>query len=156
MEGLKQQISTMRQSFFDEELLNEFYIQLEQLEDTDNPNFVENVIDLFFRDSTKILYTMEENMNKTPPDYIDLDSEYYINLVKDLHQLKGSSASIGANKITIAVNQTWEFLNEGNLEGAKSSLQQLKMEHSTLKAKFKTYFKLLKQVGPAGPGTAYP
>ncbi|KAL5768744.1 hypothetical protein ACOSP7_015287 [Xanthoceras sorbifolium] len=146
MASLKQQIAEMRQSFFDEELLDKYFIQLEQLADLDNPDFVEDVLTLFFRDSTQLLSTIEEDMEKIPLDYVTLD--------RNLHQLKGSSASVGANKIKIEVNQTREHLKEGNLEGAKASFEQLKKEHSTLKTKLNNYFQLVNQVGPTGPGTS--
>ncbi|XP_015571692.1 pseudo histidine-containing phosphotransfer protein 2 isoform X3 [Ricinus communis] len=60
---LREQIAKMRQSFFDEGTLDSHYFaQLEQLEGPDNPNFVEEIITLFFRESTKMLATMETNL----------------------------------------------------------------------------------------------
>ncbi|KHG28275.1 Histidine-containing phosphotransfer 4 -like protein [Gossypium arboreum] len=57
---VNQQIAAMRQSFFDEEVLDEFFSQLEQLEDQNNPNFVEEVFTMYFRDSTTLLETVEQ------------------------------------------------------------------------------------------------
>ncbi|XP_050375959.1 histidine-containing phosphotransfer protein 4-like [Argentina anserina] len=48
----------MRQCFFDEGMLNEHYVQLEELE-LDNPHFAEEVMNMFFRDSTKLIATLE-------------------------------------------------------------------------------------------------
>ncbi|KAB2078899.1 hypothetical protein ES319_A06G193900v1 [Gossypium barbadense] len=45
---VNQQIAAMRQSFFDE------------LEDQNNPNFVEEVFTMYFRDSTTLLETVEQ------------------------------------------------------------------------------------------------
>ncbi|KAI9191099.1 hypothetical protein LWI28_003596 [Acer negundo] len=67
------------------ELLNDNYKEIEQLEDDDNPGFLEEVFDSFWSNSTQLLASIEEDMYKTPPDYISMD--------KNLHQLKGSSAS---------------------------------------------------------------
>lgn len=41
-------------------LLDKYFIQLEELEDSDNPNFVEEVITLFFRDSAKLIANIEQ------------------------------------------------------------------------------------------------
>ncbi|KAK4837715.1 hypothetical protein QYF36_007862 [Acer negundo] len=108
MEGLKHEIAIVRKSLFDEELLNDNYKEIEQLEDDDNPGFLEEVFDSFWSNSTQLLASIEEDMYKTPPDYISMD--------KNLHQLKGSSASVGANKIRITVDILRECLKEGNLE----------------------------------------
>ena len=45
-----------------QEILDGQFIQLEQLEDRDNPNFVEDVLTLYFRDSTTLLATVEQAM----------------------------------------------------------------------------------------------
>ncbi|XP_031250616.1 pseudo histidine-containing phosphotransfer protein 2-like [Pistacia vera] len=140
MADLKEQIVAMRQSFFDEEILDNYFIQLEQLENEENPNFVEEVVNVFFSDSFNHLAIIEEEMNKSPVDYLKLD--------RYLHQLKGSSASIGANKIKIAVNRTREDCKEGDMEGARASLQELRMEINSLKAKLETYYELVAQVDP--------
>ncbi|KAK9275615.1 hypothetical protein L1049_022882 [Liquidambar formosana] len=75
---LRQQLASMRQALFDE------FATLEFLETKDEPNFVEEVIGLFFRDSTKLFETIEKALEKTPFDPIMMD--------KYLHQFKGSSS----------------------------------------------------------------
>ncbi|XP_052288598.1 pseudo histidine-containing phosphotransfer protein 5-like [Citrus sinensis] len=62
MEALRQQIAKMRQSFFDEEILDKYFLQLEQLEDISNPGFVKDVVTLYLRDSTKTLATIEDEI----------------------------------------------------------------------------------------------
>lgn len=42
-----------------QEILDKQFVQMEQLEDADNPNFAEEVMSLYFRDSTKLLQTVE-------------------------------------------------------------------------------------------------
>ncbi|KAK8630133.1 hypothetical protein V6N13_078943 [Hibiscus sabdariffa] len=65
-----------------------------------------------------------------------------------LHKLKGSSASIGANKVGNNITKTRQLLEEGNLEGAKLAFGELQMEHDNLRAKLEPYFQQLRQVGP--------
>lgn len=77
---LRQQLATMRQSFFDEGILDKHYVQVEELEDKDNPHFAEEVMTMFFRDSTKLIATVEHALEKSPCDLPKMD--------KYLHQLK--------------------------------------------------------------------
>ncbi|GAV92625.1 Hpt domain-containing protein, partial [Cephalotus follicularis] len=121
-------------------ILDKQFVQLEKLEEEDNPNFVEEVITLFFRDSTKIITTIEQLLEGTTIDSVKLD--------KLLHQIKGSSASIGANKVRNAINQTRELYRARDMQGASNALQRLKMEHDHLRARLEPYFQLLRQVGP--------
>ncbi|KAG4196561.1 hypothetical protein ERO13_A06G176600v2 [Gossypium hirsutum] len=132
---VNQQIAAMRQSFFDEEVLDEKFSQLEQLEGKDNPNFVEEVFTMYFKDSTAFLETIEEAMKTIPIDSIIVDNI--------LHQLKGSSASVGANKVLKEVNKiTRQVLGKGNLEGTKASILKLRKEYDSFKAKLEPYFQL--------------
>ncbi|KAK8674945.1 hypothetical protein V6N13_033021 [Hibiscus sabdariffa] len=64
MENLRQQIAEMRQSFFDEGILDKQFYQLELLEKRGNPNFVEEVLTIYFRESTTLLQTIEQAMAK--------------------------------------------------------------------------------------------
>ncbi|XP_038699524.1 pseudo histidine-containing phosphotransfer protein 5-like [Tripterygium wilfordii] len=52
-------------SFFDEGILDKQFCMLQELEDEGNPDFVEEVITLFIRDSTKIIATVEQMMVRT-------------------------------------------------------------------------------------------
>ncbi|OMO58292.1 hypothetical protein COLO4_34753 [Corchorus olitorius] len=137
---LRDQIAAMRQSFFDEGILDSQFTQLEQLEDRDNPNFVEEVLTLYFRDSANLLATVEQTMETEPTDVAKVD--------RILHQLKGSSASIGANKVRNEVIKTRELWQQGNQEGAKAAFLELRQEHGTFKAKLEPYFQQLRQAGP--------
>ncbi|KAK6248592.1 hypothetical protein QUC31_020157 [Theobroma cacao] len=133
--SLREQIAVMRQSFFDEEILDAQFIQLEELTDKDEPNFVEDVVTMYFRESTdNLIPTIEEHMKSIPIDIAKLD--------RVMHKLKGSSASIGANKVRNEINNTMVLLEGGNVEGAKAAFEQVRKEHETLKAKLETYFQV--------------
>ncbi|KAK9208616.1 hypothetical protein WN944_000975 [Citrus x changshan-huyou] len=73
MEALGQQIAAMRQCFFDEEILDRYFIQLEQLEEN-NHGFVEDVL----------------NVQKIKVNYVELDRFFY--------NLKENSAN-GCNNV---------------------------------------------------------
>ncbi|KDP33805.1 hypothetical protein JCGZ_07376 [Jatropha curcas] len=139
-QALLQQIAAMRKSFFDEGTLDSFFVQLEQLQGPDDPNFVEEILTLFFSDSMDMLATVEEKLTKSPVDFTGIN--------KILHQLKVNSASIGAKKVKDKVIAMRNNSKEHNVEGIRVSLQELRMEYETLKGKFEPYFELLKQAGP--------
>lgn len=78
-------------------------------------------------------------MVSTPTDFEKLDNY--------MHQFKGSSSSIGANRVTEACSQFREYCLAGNLEGCIRSFQEVKQEHKILKKKLDTYFQLARQAG---------
>lgn len=43
-------------------LLDEQFIQLEELQDDANPNFVEEVVTLYYRDSSRIILNIEQSL----------------------------------------------------------------------------------------------
>uniref|UniRef100_A0A6N2NI05 Histidine-containing phosphotransfer protein n=1 Tax=Salix viminalis TaxID=40686 RepID=A0A6N2NI05_SALVM len=139
---LQYQVACMRKSLFDQGYLDEQFNQLEDLQDEANPNFVEEVVTLFYSDSSRFIHNIEQAMiNKPNIDYGKLD-DY-------MHQFKGSSSSFGAKKVKKECSQFRECCSAGNIEGCIKTFRQLKLEHATLKRKLETYFQLVKQAGIA-------
>ncbi|KAH9697200.1 histidine-containing phosphotransfer protein 5 [Citrus sinensis] len=141
MEALRQQISAMRQSFFDEDILDTHIFQLEQVEHISDPSLFEDFVNVYLRDSTKTLAIIEEEMANNPVNYMDLD--------KYFHQLKSSCNCIGANKVVNEAKKAIELCKEENLEAAKASFEKMKVEHTTLKTKLQAYLELVAQLGSA-------
>ncbi|PON54354.1 Histidine phosphotransferase [Parasponia andersonii] len=137
---LRRQIAVMRQTLFDQGFLDEQFIQLEELQDDTNPNFVEEVATLYYRDSSRLIHSLEQALEKSPLDFNKLDNY--------LHQLKGSSTSIGAKKVKAECTQFREYCRTGNGEGCIRTFQQLKKEYALLKKKLETYFQMARQAGP--------
>ncbi|KAK8612106.1 hypothetical protein V6N13_092225 [Hibiscus sabdariffa] len=131
----------MRQSLFDEEILDKQFYQLELLEKRGNPNFVEEVLTIYFRESTTLLQTIEQAMETEPIEPVKVD--------RMLYKLKGSSANIGANKVRNNITKTRQLVEGGNLEGAKAAFRELRNEHGNLRAKLELYFQQLRQACPA-------
>ncbi|KAF8388912.1 hypothetical protein HHK36_025593 [Tetracentron sinense] len=141
MEGshLQRQMACMRKSLFDQGFLDEQFIQLEELQDDANPNFVEEVVTLFYRDSTRLILNVDQALEKVPLDFTKLDNY--------MHQFKGSSSSIGAAKVKNECTQFKECCKAGNAEGCMRSFQQVKKEHAALRKKLEAYFQLARQAG---------
>ncbi|KAJ7963074.1 Histidine phosphotransfer protein [Quillaja saponaria] len=137
----RRQISLMRQSLFDQGYLDEQFIQLEELQDDANPNFVEEIVTLYYRDSSRLISSIEQNLERNPPDFNKLDNI--------MHQFKGSSSSIGAKKVKAECALFREYCRAGNGEGCMKTFQQLKKEYGTLRKKLEAYFQLARQAGPA-------
>ncbi|XP_062230963.1 pseudo histidine-containing phosphotransfer protein 2 isoform X2 [Phragmites australis] len=135
--NLRRQIICMKKSLFDQGYLDEQFNQLEELQDESSPNFVEEVVVLFFNDSSRLLTNIEQTLEKYPQDFYQLDSL--------VHQLKGSGTSIGAIRMKNECSVFKAHCNDKSLEG---SLQKMKREHATLKKKLETYFQLMRQAGP--------
>nr|ABO43959.1 histidine-containing phosphotransferase [Euphorbia pulcherrima] len=138
---LHRQVALTREALFDQGFLDEQFHQLEELQDDANPNFVEEVATLYYKDSARIIFNIEQALEKSPLDFNKLDSL--------MHQFKGSSTSIGAKKVKAESTLFREYCRAGNGEGCMKTFQQLKKEYAILKKKLETYFQLLRQVGPA-------
>ncbi|KAL8522126.1 hypothetical protein ACS0TY_012320 [Phlomoides rotata] len=136
MEGNQQQrqAAYMRNALFNQGYLDEQFLQLEDLQDEVNPNFVEEVVKLFYTDSARFLRNIEVTLDKSPRDFDKLDNV--------MHQFKGSSSSIGAKKVKKECTQFQEYCKVGNLEGCIRTFQEVKQEHATLKRKLESYFQV--------------
>ncbi|CAI9757633.1 unnamed protein product [Fraxinus pennsylvanica] len=127
--------SLMRQGYLDEQ-----FIQLEELQDAENPNFVEEVVTMYYRDSARLIQNIEQALEKNPLDFAKLDN--------NMHQFMGSSSSIGAKKLKNECTQFNECCKTGNGEGCKRTFQQVKKEYAALKKKLEQYFQFSRQIGP--------
>ncbi|XP_023637367.1 pseudo histidine-containing phosphotransfer protein 2 isoform X1 [Capsella rubella] len=140
IKSLHLQVQEIRQSFFDEGYLNCQYTQLEALAKDTNSNFIIEVITLYFRDSPNVIAALEHELEREP---IEVPM-----ITKCILRLESSSASIGAIKVYKELKKAYKFIQDGNIEGIKSALRDIKKEHSELRTKFETYFQLMRQAGP--------
>ncbi|XP_057799855.1 histidine-containing phosphotransfer protein 4-like isoform X5 [Salvia miltiorrhiza] len=114
--------------------LDEQFLQLEDLQDEVNPNFVEEVVKLFYTDSVRLIRSIELTLENTPWDFEKLD--------KIMHQFKGSSSSIGAKRVKKECTQFQEYCKVGNFDGCMREFQEVKQEHAALKRKLENYFQV--------------
>ncbi|XP_055816824.1 histidine-containing phosphotransfer protein 1-like isoform X1 [Solanum dulcamara] len=142
MEQLQRKLAEYTASLYNEKILDEQYIQLQQLQDESNPDFVVEVVSLFFEDSERLLNELAKALNQTNVDYKKLDAH--------VHQLKGSSSSIGAQRVQRVCIAFRNYCDERNVEGCLKCLQQVKNEYTLVKNKLETLFKLEKQFVDAG------
>ncbi|XP_074303255.1 histidine-containing phosphotransfer protein 1-like isoform X1 [Silene latifolia] len=129
-------------SLFNEGILNEQFTQLQSLQDESNPDFVGEVVNLFFEDSERLLNEMAKSLGQGNVDFKKLDAH--------VHQLKGSSSSIGAQRVQNSCISFRNCCDEKNVEGCVKCLQQVRNEYSLVKSKLETMFKLEQQILAAG------
>ncbi|KAL1169358.1 hypothetical protein V6Z11_A05G141100 [Gossypium hirsutum] len=137
---MRRQLASLRKSLFDQGYLDEQFMELEQLQDDANPNFVEEVVTLYYRDSARLIVNLDHALERRPLDFSKLDGL--------MHQFKGSSSSIGAKKVKAESTLFRDYCKSGNAEGCMRTFQQLKKEYATLRKKLETYFQLARQIGP--------
>ncbi|RID63516.1 hypothetical protein BRARA_E02517 [Brassica rapa] len=137
---MQRQVALIKQSLFDQGFLDEQFMELEELQDDVNPNFVEEVATLYFKDSARLINSIDQALERGSFDFNRLDNY--------MHQFKGSSSSIGASKVKTECTMFREYCRVGNAEGCLRTFQQVKKEHATLRKKLEHYFQLARQAGP--------
>ncbi|KAL9273194.1 Histidine-containing phosphotransfer protein 1-like protein [Drosera capensis] len=125
-------------SLIHEGILNEQFNQLKSLQDESNPDFVIEVLSLFFDDSERLLNELAKSLDQQIVDFKKVDSH--------AHQFKGSSSSVGAKRVQDACMSFRWYCNEENLEGCKKCLQQLRNEYALVKSKLDILLKLEQQI----------
>ncbi|GAV63369.1 Hpt domain-containing protein [Cephalotus follicularis] len=118
------------------------FLQLQQLQDESNPGFVVEVVSLFFDDSEKLLNDLTSALDQPSVDFSRVDSH--------VHQLKGSSSSIDAQRIKNASLAFRNFCEEQNVEACQRCLQQIKQEYYLARNNLETLFRLEQQIVAAG------
>jgi len=134
VERLLQELVDLTRSLLAEEVLDQQFTQLQQLQDESNPEFVLEVVSLFFEDSERLLEELTESLAQDPIDYVAVDAH--------VHQFKGSSSSIGAQKVKNVCIKFRKCCEEEDREGCQKCLEQVKQEFSLVKSKLEHMFEL--------------
>ncbi|CAL9046176.1 unnamed protein product [Musa banksii] len=129
-------------TLFREGFLDSQYTQLQQLQDESNPDFVTEVVTLFFQDSEKL----QDELSRT----LDQEVVDFKKVAAHVHQLKGSSASIGAQRVKNVCMAFRICCEEMKREGCLRCLQQVRQEYFLVKSKLETLFLLEQQIVAAG------
>ncbi|CAL9065692.1 histidine-containing phosphotransfer protein 2-like isoform X1 [Musa acuminata AAA Group] len=136
--ALREQLNVLVNSMFLEGLLDQQFRQLQMLQDASSPGFVAEVITLFCEDSERMLTELTKLLDQAVVDYQKVDA--YV------HQLKGSSSSVGAQNVKLACIQFKQFCEENNKEGCLSALNMVKHQYYSLRSKFDTMLQLEQRI----------
>lgn len=139
---LQQQHTELTNSLFQEGFLDDQFTQLQMLQDASNPDFVAEVVTLFAQDSERLLAELTKALEQEPVDFKKVDA--YV------HQFKGSSSSIGAQRVKAVCMDFRTLAEGGNREGCRQALQQIKQEFFLVKNKLEALLQLEQQIIAAG------
>ncbi|XP_022744610.1 histidine-containing phosphotransfer protein 1-like [Durio zibethinus] len=136
--ALQTQLKNFVQSMFDKGVLDSQFGQIQALQDSSNPNFVDEVITLFCSDAERIITELNRYLGYQNVDLSKLDS--YV------HQLKGSSSSIGAHRLKLACVNLRQASDDRNKEGCARALNLITSEYCLLRSKFQTLIQLERSI----------
>ncbi|XVF76243.1 hypothetical protein PTKIN_Ptkin13bG0250600 [Pterospermum kingtungense] len=134
----KTQLKNFVQSMFDEGLLDSQFSQIQALQDSSNPNFVDEVITLFCSDAERIITELNRYLGYQDVDFSKVDA--YV------HQLKGSSSSLGAHRLKLACVNLRQASDERNKEGCMRALNLITQEYCLLRNRFQTVVQLERSI----------
>ncbi|KAK1380180.1 Histidine-containing phosphotransfer protein [Heracleum sosnowskyi] len=129
-------------SLFNEGYLDDLFVQLQRLQDASNPEFVAEVISTYFKDSEKTLNNLNEIMYQQRIDFKKVDA--------CVQKLKGSSSSIGAQRIVNACIALCTSYEEQNIVAYRRCAAQVTQEYAAVKDKLQNLFWLEQQIVIAG------
>ncbi|KAK6940884.1 Signal transduction histidine kinase, phosphotransfer (Hpt) domain [Dillenia turbinata] len=129
-------------SLYREGIVDKQFTQLHNLQDESNPDFAEEVVTLFFTDSQRLLNELTNALEQQDVDFNTVDA--YV------HQFKGSSSSVGAQRVKDLCISFRTLCEQQNKELCLRCLQQVKLEYASFKSKLESLFQLEKQIVEAG------
>ncbi|KAF7843254.1 histidine-containing phosphotransfer protein 6-like [Senna tora] len=133
---------------FHQGVLDEQFLQLQQLQDHSSPNFVSDVLSIYFHESERLLSNLRSLL---------MDREFwdYKKMGIHLNQLMGSSSSIGAKRLRNVCLAFRASVDHNNRPGCLRALEMLEHEYCYLKNKLHEYIQIEQQRALAA-GVRYP
>ncbi|KAK9289389.1 hypothetical protein L1049_007544 [Liquidambar formosana] len=135
---LRADLENLVQSMYKEGVLDNQFAQIQALQDESNPKFVVEVVTLFCDDAGRILRELTNHLSQSDVDHYKLDA--YV------HQLKGSSSSIGAHRVKLACADFRQASDNKNKDRFQEALDRIKCEYYLLRSKFQTLVELEQRI----------
>ncbi|KAL4458765.1 hypothetical protein ABPG75_013630 [Micractinium tetrahymenae] len=135
--AVEQHIQALLTQSVQEGLLDDQFLQLIQLQDDSNPDFVSEVVELYFEDSATKIDTLEARLREPAPNYGQVDAL--------VHQFKGSSASFGAHTMAALCVQLRDACHAHNQPACQALVAQLRESCAVLKTRLEQFMSLENQ-----------
>ncbi|KAJ8445545.1 hypothetical protein Cgig2_012433 [Carnegiea gigantea] len=147
-EQLRADMNRLLALLFHQGVLDEQFLQLQQLQDESSPNFVSEVVNIYFHESEKLLRNLRAFL---------MDGEFsdYKKIGMHLNQFMGSSSSIGAKRVRNVCVAFRAASDQNNRIGCIRALEMLEHEYCYLKNKLLELFQMEQQRVLAA-GVRYP
>lgn len=120
-----------------EGLLDDQFQQLLSLQDESNPDFVSEVVTLYFQDSVGKLEKLHQILSQPAPDFHELDQV--------VHQFKGSSASLGATHIAQLCIKLRQGCEQQDASTCQQLVQEVVQSYELLKQRLEHFLQLEQQ-----------
>ncbi|KAL2338156.1 hypothetical protein Fmac_012602 [Flemingia macrophylla] len=114
-------------------VLDEQFLQLQQLQDETSPNFVSEVVNIYFHESEKLLRNLRALL-------MEREFSDYKKMGIHLNQFMGSSSSIGAKRVRNVCVAFRAATEQNNRAGCLRALEMLEHEYCYLKNKLHELF----------------
>jgi histidine-containing phosphotransfer peotein len=132
--AIRCELETLVRQMASEGVLDDQFQQLLALQDESNPDFVREVVTLYFEDSMGKIERVQQLLNGPSPDYAELDAI--------VHQFKGSSASLGATHITQLCIKLREACQAQNVAACAALVAQVREAYALLQARLQVFLQL--------------
>ncbi|CAM0880367.1 unnamed protein product [Alopecurus aequalis] len=126
----KMQLNSLMANMFAKGLLDDQFQQVQMLQDGSAPKFIADIVTLFCKEDERIIGELAKLLNKP---CVDFNKVYAF-----VHQLKGSSASIGAHRVNNSCIQLCKFCEEKSIYGCLKTLNVARNDFNDLCSKFQT------------------
>ncbi|KAG0499971.1 hypothetical protein HPP92_000043 [Vanilla planifolia] len=130
----EQQLDALVSGMYREGFLDEQFQQIRALDEGGSPDFLVEVIGLFCADADRILTELTDLLNQPAVDFQKVDA--YV------HQLKGSSASVGAHSVKQSCMLVRESCDRNDKEGCLHALDLAKQRFYELSKRLNNMIQL--------------
>ncbi|XP_073036534.1 pseudo histidine-containing phosphotransfer protein 6-like isoform X2 [Primulina eburnea] len=134
-ELLRADMNRLLNLLFHQGVLDEQFLQLQQLQDESSPDFVSEVVNIYFHETEKLLRNLRELL-------VDIELLDYKKIGIHLNQLVGSSSSIGAKRVRNVCVAFRAISQQNNRPGCLRALEILEHEYCYLKSKLHELFQI--------------
>ncbi|XP_021742914.1 histidine-containing phosphotransfer protein 1-like [Chenopodium quinoa] len=115
---------------------------IQNMQDNSNPKFLSEILRCYLGDMPKLIHSLALDLQQQHVDFVKLD--------KTLHNIKGSSSSIGAICVLNACNAFVACCKEQDVEGCFNCWEQTSNAFALVKLKLEALLILEQQIRAAG------